>query len=369
MTTRRPYGRKIAPFIGRGAGYILSALVAVSIIAACGGNAVQPRSSTPNYSVRMTGLERLPAKVNGHLVTATALTRDGLLVVGTSAGEVYTASASGKISDGRWTFSKTPRMRLSGTIGTVRVSPDGRFVAAVSGDQIALGDLRGGYGVTGSDMAESASFDSTGSQVAYGGFGVKVFDTRTGHLRATYKQPMSSGGRGTYEDVRFAPAGDRIIAVSAEGVDVWNVGTNKAASPTLTCGCAADGAVLSSDGSRAAFGTADGHMLIMETMSGRVLADRTVTHTTGDHVFAVAFSEDGDLVAGFSSTGAGVLWDNQKKRVIWQGNPKGIFEPTGVDFVGKNALLVRSQTNESDSGTGVGVASFLVHFSFQSGQS
>src|ERR1700749_3405710 len=182
MTARSLYGWKSAPFIGRGAGYILSSLVAVSIIAACGGNAVRPGSSTPNYSIRMTGLDRLPAKVNGHLVTATALPRDGLFVVGTSAGEVYTASASGKTPDGRWPFSKTPRMRLSGNILTVRVSPDGRFVAAVSGDQIALGDLRGGgYGVTGSDMAESASFDPTGSKVAYGGFGVKVFDTRTGH--------------------------------------------------------------------------------------------------------------------------------------------------------------------------------------------
>jgi hypothetical protein len=366
MSAQNSYTRGKASFLGRGAGYILFSLVAVSIIAACGGNTVQPRSSlTPGYSIRMTGLERLPAEVNGHLITASTMMPGGILVVGTSGGEVYTASVLGK--GGSWIFSKTAKMRLSGKMLTVQVSSDDRFVAGVSLDQIGLGELRGGYGAADSDMAESASFNPAASQVAYGGYGVKVFDTRTGRLRASYEQPTLSKGRTPYEDVRFAPAGDRVIAVGPEGVDVWKVGTKKAASPTLTCGCAAEDAVLSSDGSRAAFGTADGHMLVMDTRNGSVLADRTVTLVAGDHVYAVAFSEDGGLVVGFSSTGAGVLWDIQKKRVIWQGNLKGIF-PSKVKFVGKNALLVGSQTNQSDSGTGFGVAPYLAHFSSQSGQ-
>jgi WD40 repeat protein len=204
----------------------------------------------------------------------------------------------------------------------------------------------------------SIAFDGATSQIAFAGFGVVVYDLSSGERRATYRQPLGPGGRGTYESVAFTPDG-KIVAASLDGVDPWRVGDTRVSQGTIKCDCAADGVALSGDGQRAVFGTADGHVVVIDAQDGRVLTDRTVSADLDDHVFAVAASDDARIFVAFSASGAGLLWDQRARRVVWRGRLMNVF-PTRVAFSEDRALLVETQTNESDAGTGFGLAPWLV---------
>jgi WD40 repeat protein len=272
--------------------------------------------------------------------------------VGTSGGRVYAISGT--------RTGENPLARLSGKVMAVALSNDARLAAAasVNGD-IALGDTHSRLRVGQLDTPPGAvAFDSRGSQVAFAGFGVNVYDASTGHGRGNYRMPLGAGGRTDYEAVVLAPGG-KIVAAATDGVDQWHVGSPSASRPTTTCDCVADGGALSGDGRRAIFGTADGHMVITDTRDGTVLTDKTVSPQVSDHVYAVASSTNGNLFAAFAASGKGLIWDQAAKRVVWRGRLKHVF-PTRVSFLDTHAILLESQTNESDTGTGFGLAPWLV---------
>jgi hypothetical protein len=298
------------------------------------------------------------SKVHRELVTASAVAGQGTTVLdGTSAGNLYAVPPTGVATNQR------PIARLSGKIIAVGLSRDGHMGAgaSVSGD-IAVGAIDGKM-LTGrlEITPESVAFNRTGTQVAFGGSGVTVFDASTGATLGNYRQPLSPLGRDTYQDVAFAPD-HRMVAAAYDGVDQWKVGQSRVTVPTVVCDCAPDGVALSGDGRFAIFGTADGHMTITEVASGRVIADRTVSTNLEDHVFAVAASSTGDAFAAFAASGAGLIWERHTHRVAWRGKLARLF-PSHVSFVGHRALLIGSRTNESDAGTGFGLAPWLVPLS------
>jgi WD40 repeat protein len=285
----------------------------------------------------------LPERLGSDPVTTTAVAPNGAYAVGTKAGQVY----RGQVDDPRAT-SVVPILHLTDQVSDVTITADGSNVAAVAFDG-SIGLTRQNAGPLGGKLPdlfpESVTFNSDGSRVAFGGFGVWVFNARTGAVLGSYEQPMLDSGRGVYEAVAFGTDG-QIVAVDSEGVDVWHqedtgriLGDKKAVGATRRCHCAADGVGLSSDGHRAAFGTSDGHVIVMDSYSGQVITDRTVSAERGDHVFAVALTDEGRIAAAAAaSSGTGLLWDSDDQRTLWRGQL-----PSGVDqlsFVEDDALLL-----------------------------
>lgn len=296
-------------------------------------------------------------------MTASALAPSGALVAGTSAGHVYALA--------RQRRDTTPRLlvALSGKILDVAVSPDGTLFAAASVDGGAALGRTSGQVLKGALTLSPASigFDASAKHVAFGGFGVKTFDAATGAKTGDYAQPIGSGGRGTYEAIAFTRT-RLLVAASVDGVDRWKLGYRDPMGSTLRCGCGADGVTLSQDGRRAVFGTADGHMIVMDTTSGQVVADVTVSSNLEDHVYAVATDERGRLAFGFAVSGASAAWDAGERRVVWRGNlrdvsPSNTEFPTNADFVAHDEILIQSQTNKSDRGTGFGLAPWVLPLS------
>ena len=325
------------------------ALIALSVTG-CGANA-------PTKRLRVNSLRPLQRTVAGEIVTASALMPSGELIAGTSAGHVYALARESRDNSPRLLVS------LSGKIMAVAVSRDGTMSGAVSVDGGAAVGRTAGQVLKGglSTSPASITFSPTGHQVAFGGFGVKTFDAATGAKTGDYAQPVGSGGRGTYGAIAFAGS-HLLVAASVDGVDRWRIGSRDPTGATLSCSCGADGVGLSGDGRRAVFGTADGHMVIMDTTSRRVIADVTVSTNVEDHVYAVAADQSGRLVFGFSGSGTSAAWDGGKRRVVWRRNLSGL-SPSRADFVGYNEVLLQSQTTDGGSGTGFGLAPWVLPLS------
>lgn len=308
--------------------------------------------------LRLGGPIPLPSQVNGELVTASALGPDDLLVLGTSGGNVYTGKRKSFVSSTR------PLGTLTERISSISIAKSGNFIAVSSaGGDIAL--ARTGGKLYSSKVNEGGvlptAFNEEGTRIAYGGFKVYEYEVETGNEIMVYEQPMLSGGRGQYLDLRIMEDG-RVMAASVEGVDIWK-NKQTAEGTTITCECMADGVALSDNGKMSVFGTADGHLVVVDNSTRDILVDRTVATDSNDHVFATAASSDGRLIVGIASSGAALIWDVPKNTTAWQGKIT-VKSPSRIQFVdGDRALLVESQTEQSDQATRSGMAPFLISLS------
>jgi hypothetical protein len=337
------------------------ALLVVCVGCMSCGSAESGRATNAAHSsagLRLGKPVRLPAKVEDELVTASTLAAGNVLLLGTSGGDLYAL-------DRDQAGAKPRRLAsLSQKITDIAASPDGRMVGAVSvAGTAAVGPVAGTVRVGPLDISPmSVSFDGSGDRVAFGGFGVAVYDANTGQPTETYEQPMPAGGRSPYDEITFTKSGE-VSAISAEGVDRWTPASPLAVGTTIGCECAAAASALSRDGATAAFGTADGHVVILDVGTGQIREDRTVSTNTNDHVFAVAVSGSGRRIVAFAASGKGLLWDQRLARATWRGRLIGKLNPSNASFVHENALKIDSQTGDSDDGTGFGLAPFLVRMS------
>jgi WD40 repeat protein len=332
-------------------------IVAIAcLLAACGRDAsTRHPSRPPSLSVvRLGRPSHLPTRVGDDLVTASALTSRDVVLLGTSAGNLYAVD--------RTKANATPRRlaHLSEKIMAVTSSSDGQFVAAVSvGGSAAVGLVHGLVRVGHLDTTpESVAFDDASDHVAFAGFGVQIYDAITGDFVASYAQPVSARGRSPYDAVAFMKGG-QIIAASVEGADRWRAGSPRAIGQTIGCDCAADGVAVTPDGRTVVFGSADGHLVIVDVRSQLIREDRTVSVDPNDHVFAVGASITGHQIAAFAASGRGLIWDDRVRRVTWHGSIARTF-PTRVTFASETMLKLDNHTNESDNGTGFGLAGLLV---------
>jgi hypothetical protein len=336
------------------------ALLLVVCVSCCSCAAAESgrRTSTVQSDTQLTLGKpvKLRAKVHGELVTASTVAAGDVLLLGTSGGHLYAV-------DLHRAGAKPRRLAtLSEKVYDVAASPDGLMVGAVSvGGSAAVGPVAGNVRVGTLDNApQSVGFDASGDRVAFAGFGVAVHDAHTGSPIGSHEQPVGDGGRSAYTDVGFTKTGE-IVAADDKGIDRWTPTSREAVGTTVECDCSS--VAFSGDATTIAFSTADGHLVIMDPSKGLVREDRTVTTDMSDRVTAVAMSDSGRRVAAFTLSGKGLLWDQRLGRITWRGRLAGKMLLTEASFVGENALTIGSQTDESDEGSGFGLAPFLVRFS------
>jgi hypothetical protein len=117
---------------------------------------------------------------------------------------------------------------------------------------------------------------------------------------------------------------------------------------------------MAANGSIAAFGTPDGHLTLIDALTGDVLADETVTVEHNDRVRAVAASVDGRLVIGVSQTGKSVLFNVPAREVKWRGQLTD-FDVHKINFADQDrALLISEQGDVGDSGSSFGLISQMI---------
>jgi WD40 repeat protein len=278
-------------------------------------------------------------------------TAGGELLIGTETGDVYMTpmpTAAKPVI-----MPSKPAATLPERVSDLAMSADGNLAAATSVVDGSVVLLYGDEG-TGSDVFQteyhSVSISPDGQWLALAGFGVMTLGAKADNPPTHHIQPMLDGGRGEYEDVAFTATG-AVAAVSLEGVDVWPLRSPVSKGATRSCGCAARGLRLSDDGRRAIFGTADGHLVIMNVQTGDLLVDRTVSTRHNDIVWAVDFNADGTLAAAVSTDGKVLVWDVKRDATAWRGRvplksvervyftAEGqalVFESAGVDFGSTN---------------------------------
>ena len=247
-------------------------------------------------------------------------TAGGQILIGTETGDIYMTPLP-PVGE-QVMIPPQPIATLPERVSDLAMSADGDLYAAIS-------VVDGSFILASAevDMTDGEPFQSEYSNVAISpdgkllalaGFGVTTFELHANSAPTDHTQPMLDGGRGTYEDVAFIGT-DAVVAVSVEGADVWPLNSPVTEGPTRSCACAARGLRLSDDGRRAVFGTADGHLVIMDVETGDLLVDRTVSARPNDIVWAVDFNTDGTLATAVSSAGEVLVWDLNRDAAAWRG--------------------------------------------------
>lgn len=303
--------------------------VIVLLLSACG-----QRGDAGSVSSTLESPQPVPAVRGIADITAAHVGSDDLLIFGRDTGEVSTAKL-------RSTGSPVFLADLGTRVVDVALSNDGRGFAAVSVDQVLYGQFDKLQFQGKSFDLEAVAFDSPGSNVAVAGMIVQVRKVSSGQPDQTYDIPMLEGGRGAYRDV--ALDGDRLVAVTVEGADVWERGRSEPLGRTLTCACEISSVSVSADTSVVAFGSEDGHVIAYATSTGEVLLDDRVG-SGAQRVTAVAVSADGSVVAGFTLNGDAAVWKSYQP--AWRGSVApvqvGLAQIIGQDRV---LLLDGSGTN------------------------
>ncbi|MDN5932873.1 MAG: hypothetical protein L0I24_17705, partial [Pseudonocardia sp.] len=245
-------------------------LLAAGLLAACapaGPDSLEPLVVGP--------AQDLSFAVPGELITAFALSPDGrTVVVGTDVGRVHALDRAGG------TVRGSPLTELGEPITGVTLWPDGQTIVvdAEQGDRV-YGSFDGAAFVVDDLDATAVAFDRAGARIAFlGSDVVVVVDRDAGLIEATYDVPADSSG---HTGFTFAPGGG-VVALRDNGTDTWTGTAPTAVSRPLDCACAIAGSEIVPGGALAVFGTADGHLMVLDTVTGQVVADETVTVAPND---------------------------------------------------------------------------------------
>ena len=249
-----------------------------------------------------------------------------------------------------------PRLiaQLPSKILEMELSPDGRLLAAQAGD-VLFGPLPDGPFVirTAALGAGALGFTPDGNRIAVAGYdGTTIYDTRTGALLSEHEPAEPSDTHGS-DAVGFTPDGG-IVAVG-ETTERWQAGQRVSVSPRIDCGCRVSGAATEPDGARLIFGTTDGHIVVVDTLSRQVLLDKTITPKPRALARAVTVSNDARLAAALTSTGDGIIVNLRSQEVLWRGELPG-HAPQWAHFADDNGALVIHETNNEISNADKGFA-------------
>jgi hypothetical protein len=241
----------------------------------------------------------------------------GKWLVGTMSGGVYVTQlpqAGQSVS-----LPQEPAATLSAGVQDLAVSPTtDRYAAISSSNELVVGTSDAAYtwwppGPIHVDLVE---FSPDGSQLAVAGADVEIIDLSTGDFLGTHERPETQPPQ--YEDLVISPSG-AVIATSTDGVDVWRAGSRTTDGPTRWCNCEGMGSSLSQDGSRAAFGTGDAHLVVLDIQSGDVLLNKTVSLLPQDGISAVSMNADNTLAVAISRQGETLVWDLPGNKAAWRG--------------------------------------------------
>jgi eukaryotic-like serine/threonine-protein kinase len=206
----------------------------------------------------------------------------------------------------------------SGSVWSVRWSPDGKRIASGSADGtvqvwdattggnvfIYRGQQPSARQVTTFPGVQSAQWSSDGKRIASGSADgtVQVWDAATGGNVLTYQ-----GHSGVVETVAWSPDGKRIASANANGtVHVWNASTGKRLLTYSNQTALVNSVTWSPDGERIASGCRDRTAQIWDTVSGKTMI---IYHGHSDVVFGIAWSPDGGRIASGSRDETAQVWD------------------------------------------------------------
>lgn len=367
--------------------------VTIAVIILASSSCARQGSTATKYAIG--NFHALPSRIGSEIVTASAISASGRIVLGTSAGRIYTSSTASANSQHFNPFSTS----LSGKVLTVKISANGVLIGAISAqDDIAWGQWGSNLRIIPGDDSGSASpritrvihqaesylypsgsiaFDHQGRHIAFGQSDVRVYDMATRDLVASYKPHLGVHGHGDYGAVSFSSDDTKIVAIADGSVDTWTLADPKSPPTSVKCGCPVSSVSLSGDGRRAAFGTADGHLIVIDSGSGKFLLDTAVTSAPRDSVSAVAISPDGELVVGIASKGLGSIWngaDGENGTVVWRGSVEGSSrrewsfkwrdnvparQALRAQLSGSKELLLERMTHDTTESAAFGLAPFL----------
>jgi WD40 repeat protein len=265
-----------------------------------------------------------------------AFSPDGRYVAGSSGSTVYVFDrASGKKV---WKVTVTEYdARVAGQVtdqvGGVAFSPDGRYVASVSGHTVRVFQAGSGkevsrltfeYGVA----AAVVAFSRDGHYVAAGSSGgsgtARVFEAANGRevSQLAFSDDVNA--------VAFSPDGHYVAAGSADKtVRVFNAITGKEVS-RLTFQGSVTAASFNSDGRYVVAGSSDSTAKVFETLSGQQVSLLAFQYG----VNAVAFGPDGRYVAAGSDDYTARVFDaasgREVSRLTFQDKVRSVaFSPDG----------------------------------------
>ncbi|MCP4870498.1 MAG: WD40 repeat domain-containing protein [Proteobacteria bacterium] len=317
---------------------LLAALVACS-----GPPPVEPTPAPPTPPVvDASNLQRGPAELPAG-PPKTLLPGITALAQGRHIGAItsYAVSADGKLlATGAW--DGTVRLWEAGSgellhvlpdsmtedIEGIAFSPDGTAVAAVSRNSnggvwdVATGERKFELRLH-EDSCESVVWSPDGTLLATGAWDgtVRLWDAATGAKALVIEDAHTEG----IFALAFSPAGTHIASGAQEGTTkLWDIGTGVLSREFPPHDASVYSIAFSPDGTRLATGSRDGSARIHLIETG----ERTGEYLLGEHVLAVAFSDDGELLLAAGWDGRGKLWDTVAGGLLthgsgWQLHPVG----------------------------------------------
>jgi WD40 repeat protein len=255
-------------------------LAAALLLAACGsGPAVSPDSALQLTQERRLVLGDQPAR-------EVAFSADGATLA--------TSSADGTLALWPVRTRGTPRLIRQPAIASLAFSPDSAAVATGSYDgKVRLWRVADGVllrVLPGTGTVWSVAFSPDGRRIASGGEDklVHLWDADTGRPLAAL-----AGHSLNIWKVAFSPDGTLASSSFDHDIRLWDSATGKPLRTLAGHSQAVVGLAFSRDGRRLASGSDDSTIRLWRTADGAPLR----TLAAGNHIYAVAFSPDGRLLA------------------------------------------------------------------------